>query len=45
MIESYTNKRALMVVNGLNCLDTSQSFIFGARLQDLLKGEVRVSLD
>jgi hypothetical protein len=35
MIESYRNKRALLVGNGVNLLDSSQSFSWGALLQEL----------
>jgi hypothetical protein len=35
MIESYRNKRALLVGNGVNLLDSSQSFSWGDLLQEL----------
>jgi len=35
MIESFQNKKAILVGNGVNLLDSSQSFSWGALLQEL----------
>ena len=35
MIQSFQNKRALLVGNGVNLLDSNQSFSWGALLQEL----------
>ena len=35
MIQSFQNKRALLIGNGVNLLDSSQSFSWGALLQEL----------
>ena len=35
MTDSYQNKRALLIGNGVNLLDSSQSFSWGALLQEL----------
>jgi len=35
MIQSFQNKRALLVGNGVNLLDSNQSFSWGALLQKL----------
>lgn len=44
MINSYQNKKALLVGNGVNLLDSSQSFSWGALL-DELKREYSIDVD
>lgn len=46
MIDSFQNKKALLIGNGVNLLDSSQSFSWGALLQDLKnKYGINVDLD
>lgn len=46
MIESYQNKKALLIGNGVNLLDSEQSFSWGALLQSLKDiYSIKVDLD
>jgi hypothetical protein len=46
MIESYRNKRALLVGNGVNLLNSNQSFSWGDLLQELkINSDIDVDLD
>ena len=44
MIESFQNKRALLIGNGVNLLDPSQSYSWGALLQ-MLKTTYNIKVD
>jgi len=44
MIDSYQNKRAMLIGNGLNLLDSSQSFSWG-KLLEQVKSEYRIGVD
>jgi hypothetical protein len=46
MIESFQNKKAMLIGNGLNLLDSSQSFSWGGLLEEIkTKYGMRVDLD
>jgi hypothetical protein len=44
MIDSYQNKKAMLIGNGLNLLDSSQSFSWGGLLEEI-KSDYGISVD